>query len=521
MTRSRHHPIAAHLAVARISVDILARAILVSCLAVAGAIGFGLSSVPAKADAPIYELRSGAATGRVAVDRGKSRTVQVGAVFSEIVVGDSEIADIAPLTDTSFYVLGKALGTTSVALFDLNGALIGSLDIEVTSDLGDLQATLEQELPGSNISVRSINGQILLSGHVGDAASAQRAVEIAGHYSDQVVNTLSVAGPQQVMLEVRFLEAARSATRELGVNWTIAAQDLAAQLGTAALVSGAPAFGTVLARLVDGGTNVDVLIQALERRGVARRLAEPNLVAMSGDTASFLAGGEFPFPVAQDDNRITIEFKKFGVGLSFTPTVLSQGKIHLVIEPEVSQIDPTISLKFNDIEIPSLIVRRASTSVELRDGQSFVIAGLLQATHSTSQDRIPWLGDVPVLGTLFRSANFRRQETDLAIIVTPRLVQPAAPGTEIRTPFDDLLPGNDIDVFVNGNGEVPPRLAASYAADTGHAAPGLAGTGHILDIATGSAPPSKSMPSVSAFAPTRTTTQSRSATRQEVGYDMR
>jgi pilus assembly protein CpaC len=217
--------------------------------------------------------------------------------------------------------------------------------------------------------------------------------------------------------------------------------------------------------VLDNGTTADVLIQALEQRGVARRLAEPNLVALSGDTASFLAGGEFPFPVQADNNRITLEFKKFGVGLSFTPTVLGEGLINLKVEPEVSEIDPSSSVVVAGASVPGLMVRRSRTTLELRDGQSFAMAGLLYTNHYKNQNQLPWIGDVPVLGTLFRSAGFQRKETDLVIIVTPRLVRPTRPGQELKTPLDKRLPSNDVEFFLGGQQEV---VATKPEPDRGH-----------------------------------------------------
>ena len=210
----------------------------------------------------------------------------------------------------------------------------------------------------------------------------------------------------------------------------------------------------MLARVLDGGTDVDLMIRALEQRSLARRLAEPNLVTTSGDTASFLAGGEFPFPVSAADNKITIEFKQFGVALAFTPTVLGEGLINLKIAPEVSDIDPTNSVTVNNVRIPGLSVRRANTTVELKDGQSLAIAGLLQHTHSKDQSQLPWIGQVPVLGALFRSADFQKSESDLVIIVTPRLVKPRKPGEQLKTPLDGPIASNDVDFFVNGRSEI-------------------------------------------------------------------
>ena len=218
-----------------------------------------------------------------------------------------------------------------------------------------------------------------------------------------------------------------------------------------------------------------MLVQALEERGLARRLAEPNLIALSGEKASFLAGGEFPIPVAAENNRITVDYKKFGVGLTFTPTVLQNGVINLKIEPEVSQLDLTNTVRTASISVPALIVRRASTVVELRDGQSFAIAGLLQSINQETQQQLPWLGDVPILGSLFRSASFERKETDLAIIVTPRLVKPAKPGERLKTPLDPAVPANEFDLFLKGQQEIP-------VAKAGGARPVAPVMGHILDL---------------------------------------
>jgi Flp pilus assembly secretin CpaC len=260
--------------------------------------------------------------------------------------------------------------------------------------------------------------------------------------------------------------------------------------GLTGLLTNQVPVGVAVARVLDNGTTADVLIRALEKRGVARRLAEPNLTALSGDTASFLAGGEFPFPVQADNNKITIEFKKFGIGLAFTPTVLGEGLINLKIEPEVSELDPTSSLQVNGISVPGLMVRRTQTTLELRDGQSFAIAGLLYTNHYKNASQLPWIGEVPVLGTLFRSAAFQRKETDLVIIVTPRLVRPARPGQRLATPHDRRLPSNDPEFFLGGQLEVS---AARPEPDRGH----------ILDLAFASGNGGTHDPSTHAAEPGR------------------
>jgi pilus assembly protein CpaC len=220
-----------------------------------------------------------------------------------------------------------------------------------------------------------------------------------------------------------------------------------------------------------------VSLNALEVKGLIRNLAEPNLVALSGDTASFLAGGEYPVPVPGALGQIIIEYKKYGVGLAFTPTVLKDGLINIVIKPEVSQLDFAHPVTISSTSVPSLIVRRASTTVELRDGQSFMLGGLLQNNSQTAQQQMPWLGDVPVLGTLFRSSDYQKQETDLVIIVTPHIVRPLKPGDTIHTPLDNTLPANDVDFFLMGQAEVSPSLARLAVGALNRPY-----VGHVLDL---------------------------------------
>jgi pilus assembly protein CpaC len=327
--------------------------------------------------------------------------------------------------------------------------------------------------------VSSVNGRIMLSGQAPDGPTVDQAVQIAKQFGQEVINSVQVAQAQQVLLEVRFVEVNRTAQRELGIGWRVASKAVTAAIGTTSLLSGNAPFGTVIGHLLQGGTSADAIIQALEERDMARRLAEPNLVALSGDTASFLAGGEIPIPISSSLGQVSVEWKRFGVGLAFTPTVLSDGLINLKIEPEVSQLDPTQVVQFGSIVIPTIIVRRANTTLELRDGQSFAMAGLLQDTGSTSQQQLPWLGEVPVLGALFRSAEYQKKETDLVIIVTPHLVQPMRPGEVARVPTDNTLPANDADLFLGGQPELPLPMQRQLA--NVDRAPG----GHILELGRG------------------------------------
>jgi pilus assembly protein CpaC len=457
----------------------------------------------------------------VTVAVGKTEDVRIDAPFTDITIGDSEVADISPLTDRTISILGKKIGTTRVTLYAEGKAQIGIFDIEVTYDVTRLAVEIGHFSEGG-IKVSSVNGRVMLSGTARDAATLDRAVLMARQFAPDPINTVTVLQAQQVMLEVRFVEASRQAGRELGVQWNSFGQNTLTNIGSrlpanklpivndggafqqrfdrpvglagpnilpsqlpispivaAGVLSGAAPYGFLLGELNRAGLSIDVALNALEEKGLARSLAEPNLVALSGDTASFLAGGEFPIPVPGSLGSVTIDYKRYGVGLAFTPTVLKAGLINLKIEPEVSQLDFSHPVQVAGISVPPLIVRRASTTVELRDGQSFVVGGLLQNDSSTAQQQLPWLGDVPVLGALFRSADYQKKETDLAIIVTPHLVRPISPGTPIKTPLDNTLPANDIDFFLMGKSEITP---ADVRMAIGQTRPNV---GHMLDLPKG------------------------------------
>jgi pilus assembly protein CpaC len=429
--------------------------------------------------------------------------------FVDITVGDPDVADVNPLTDRTLSILGRKNGTTRVTVYAEGKKLIGVFDVEVVYDTSLIQSEMRKRFPNANLKVTAVGGRIMLSGTSPDAVTLDRALTIAKQFGPEVINTVEFLQPQQVMLEVRFVEASRQAGRELGVQWNVFGSKFRAHIGArqpannlpltapatstsipvgevaAGVLSGGQPFGFLLGRMLTGNTTIDVLINALEARGLVRTLAEPNLTALSGDTASFLAGGEFPIPIAQAStgtNTITVEWKRYGVGLAFTPTVLNNGQINLKIEPEVSQLDPSKAVPIGAglPPIPALVVRRASTTVELRDGQSFVIGGLLQNESKTSLEQVPWLGSVPVLGALFASRSYQKNETDLAIIVTPRLVRPARPGDVIKTPLDGSLPANDPDLFLMGKTEVNPAKARLMAG-----IPPREFTGHVLDLPKG------------------------------------
>lgn len=448
--------------------------------------GFAASSWAAdRASGPTYAI-GGAGIQHVVLTVNKSRTIDVDRPFSRALTGATEFADVLPLNDRSVYIQAKKVGTTNVSLVDGQGQLVKVIDLEIVLDTTGLQQKIRASLGNGRVRVSSVGTQMVLSGVAADAVSADRAVQVARSLSgsNEVVNAMQIAPPQQVMLEVRFLEATRDAGRKLGVNWFGAnpagTRGVNTGLGSVSvdpranpgqlpvfttagtLVGGGLGmpFGTILANVINrNGVTVDVLVTALEEKGLVRRLAEPNLVALSGDKAQFLAGGEFPVPVASTpmpgaSPTVTIVFKEFGVKLNFVPTVLARGVINLSIRPEVSELDFTNAVTIAGTVIPALSKRDLQTTVELRDGQSFAIAGLLQATNTRDVSQLPWLGSVPVLGALFRSASYRQNETDLVVIVTPHLVAPAVPGQLVASPLDSRLPSNDVDFFLNGQPEV-------------------------------------------------------------------
>lgn len=448
-----------------------------------GALALAVASIlalpaPSVAGGDIVRISATKST-TVKVAKGKPKTIKTDAAFYEIVIGDPEIANVNPLTDKSFYVLGNNLGTTGIALFDENKQLVGSVDVEVTLDTEQLANTIRASVPGANIKVGSANGRVVLSGEAEDAVAAEKASKIATRFSgeEEVINSVNISSSQQVQLNVRFVEINRQVGQELGtklgVRYTGAAGSIGFNSDPAASTS-VPA-GEIVGSLLSNGWSADVAIKALEDRGVARRLAEPNLVARSGQKASFLAGGEFPIPVAEDDNKITVDYKKYGVSLDFTPTVLQDGLISLDIEPEVSSIDASASYSLGNISIPGFIVRRARTSVDLKSGQSFMLAGLLQTQNDQITQRIPGAGKMPVLGPLFSSKAYQRRETDLVIIVTPYLVKPIDPSKKPLVPTDKTVAASNVDYFLGNTEELKTAAVGETAAP-------VTKVGHFLDL---------------------------------------
>ena len=402
-------------------------------------------------------------SSELVVGAGKSQVLELPEPYTDLMVADPKIADVVPLTTRSVYVVGKAPGSTALTVYGRGKRLLAVANVVVAADIQGLKARLAETLPReTDISIRPANQSLVLSGTVSSPAALQKVLALAESYAPgKVVNMLGVEGSQQVMLSVRFVEMQRTIAKNLRMNVnrlpTNGNPSISVFTGDTNLgLTNNDTFGTISAVY---NNNLEFLADALETRGLIRTIAEPTLMAMSGDTANFLAGGEFPIPVAQDSSNgsptITVEFKQFGVALAFTPTILSDGLINMVVNPEVSSIDPTVSVNLGLIRVPGLKVRRSTTTVELRDGESFTIAGLLMEGYENQLRQFPFIGDVPVLGSLFRSNGYRRDETELVIIVTPHIVTPRK-GVG-RTPGDNWIPPSDLELFLIGASKGSPR----------------------------------------------------------------
>ncbi|NBN64661.1 BON domain-containing protein [Microvirga tunisiensis] len=422
------------------------------------------------------------------VGKGRSVVLEVAEPVADVLISNPEIADGVVRSRNRVILLGRQFGQSNVVLFAATGQEIASFSVRVEPDTSDLNAILRRMLPGADIRAESINGNLVLTGTAPSTGDAQRAMDLANRFARQasdgssgaagaaqddnqsVLNLITVAGKDQIQLKVTVAEVERSIIKQLGVslsgaisagNFTPAFNSPAQfPVNSGSLVQSATGLG-----FLAGGTNLNAQIRALQRDGVIRTLAEPTLTAISGENASFLAGGEFPIPVSQDNDTIGVEFKSFGVGLDFTPVVLNEGNISLRIKTEVSELSDEGSVNIGSLVIPAIKVRRAESTVELPSGGTLVMAGLLRESYKQSISGVPGLMQLPVLGALFKSRDFLRQQTELVVFVTPYVVQPVA-ASQVARPDQNLAPANDAEtVFLN-------RLNKVYAA------PGLRGTYH-------------------------------------------
>jgi pilus assembly protein CpaC len=395
-----------------------------SLLAPALCATLALSAIPTAAAAQV--LRSESATSRVIfVPVDKSMSFRLDQPATKIVVAQPDTAEIVATTDRSFYVRGVSVGSTNLLIYGPGGKLQQVVDVRVGYDARSLEQDLGVAFPGESIRVHTMGEGVLLTGNVSNASVAKRAKELADKFApDGATSALTVNASQEVVLEVRILEASRSALQDLGFGLTVTDGHSIFTSGSGLLGPAAPA-GSVSVRSKIGTVSIDATLQALEQKGLVRTLARPNLVAVSGEKASFLAGGEFPYPVPQDLGKITIEFRTYGVKLNFLPVVQDNGLIRMQVAPEVSQLDQSTAVRVNGLSVPGLITRKADTTVELKNGDSLALGGLFQRGYENQLQQFPVLGDIPILGTLFRSARWKRSETELVIIVTPRVATPA------------------------------------------------------------------------------------------------
>ncbi len=401
--------------------------------------------------------------------------------MGEVIITDPEVADVYVHGKRRVSVIGKQIGQTTLRIFDNSRNIIRSVDVYVTYDLPAVRKAMREFLPNERIGVSMVNLRMALTGNVSSAESAASAIEIAEEFvhnklpkelaearqrvddptNSPIINLMKISSGQQVMLRIKIGEVQRSALKNFGVNLTaVKTGDFGFTIGTGTGqfgnhsgdiptfgfnqffgTSGTNSFGSIGASHTGGKYSVGGMIDALERDGLLKTLAEPNLTALSGEEAQFLAGGEFPIPVPQQGNTTTIEYKPFGVALKFTPYVLSQNRLRIKVQPEVSSISNSNAITISSVSAPSFTTRRASTTLELAPGESFMLAGLIQDDMTSQISQLPGVGEVPILGALFRSTDFQRNQSELVIAVTPYLVDPIK-GSDVKMPTDDFKPAS-------------------------------------------------------------------------------
>ncbi len=434
--------------------------------------------------------------------QGTGTLVRLSAPMSDLFIANDAVADVQVRSSNQLYIFGKNRGDTTLYATDKAGRTIYAVNVRVGANVASVEDMLRMAMPEAQIQAVPMNNLVLLTGTVSspeDAAEAQRLTQAYVGEGTQIVSRLRSATPLQVNLKVKIAEVNRSALKQIGFN-LLATGDNGFQFSQGSGIflpeagSGNDtdtgkiirnAIGSTIGRTGKlFGLNLVASLDLAVNDGLATVLAEPNLTALSGETASFLAGGEFPVPISQAQGAISIEFKQYGVGLAFTPIVLADGRISMRVRPEVSELSNEGSVKVGTFAIPALTTRRAETTVELGSGQSFMIAGLIRNTNTNNINKAPFLGDLPILGALFRSTQFRRQETELVIIVTPYLVRPTS--GQLRLPTDGYRAPSVPELNIEGqlykgvSGPRPvtgaaagPGLSATAAGTSATAAPGF------------------------------------------------
>ena len=469
-----------------------------------------VAPAPALADAMLSES---APSRVISVPKDKSLSFRLDEPATKIVVAQPDIAEVVATTDRSFYVRGVSPGATNLLVYGPGGRLMEVLDVNVGFDGATLQRDIAAALPGEDIHVLSLGQGLLLTGTASNESVAKRALTMAEKFApDGASSSLQVRATQEVVLEVRVMEAARSALQDIGFSGAITSRNTVANWGSG-LIGNAPANGIIAWTNHLGSITVNANIEALEEKGVVRTLAKPNLVAVSGGKASFLAGGEFPYPVPQQLGQITIEFREYGVKLNFAPVVQDNGLVRLGVAPEVSQLDQANAIKINGVQVPGLITRKADTTVEMKDGDSLAIGGLFQHSYTNDLRQFPVLGSIPILGTLFRSARWNRAETELVIIVTPHVVtaqdfdrarRTASIGDPEPKPFDFIVNGTAFTEPMGRELRAPPGAGGApvaMASPPAAAAIAKAATPTVPVVAKASAPPAPVMAKAATPAP--------------------
>ncbi|NYT61723.1 type II and III secretion system protein family protein [Alcaligenaceae bacterium] len=416
-----------------------------------------------------------------ALSVGEGRLVRFEGVAKTVFVADPEIADVQVPSDNAVLVLGKKTGQTTLYVLGENGETLVQQKVNIRHNVSEITEVLRARFPGLRLGLESAPGSLMVSGTVPNSETVDAISRTIKSYlgeKDDLINRIAISSPTQVYLRVRVTEVSRAVTQKLGINWSaiatpghffagvISGRPFQTIVGSAMISGGAGggnqdmSFGSVssytapnkgysfLGGYAKEGRSIQAMIDVLDEEGMISVLAEPNLTAVSGETASFLAGGEFPIPVKQDRDNTTVEFKPFGVALDFTPTVLADDRISIKVRPEISEIDPNSSIVMNGMMIPGLSVRRVETTVEMASGQSFAIGGLLQNNIRDIASQIPGLGKIPVLGKLFSSSDYQNNKSELVVIVTPYLVKPSD-STQLASPLESLRPNTDIEYILH------------------------------------------------------------------------
>jgi len=440
-----------------------------------------------------------ATSSAIQVEVSKGKLIHLDRPAASVFVADPEVADIQVKSPSLIYIFGKAAGETSLYAVGEDDQVVLNAAVVVRHNLVRLEQAIRSLEPRSAVSVSTVDDSLVLEGTVFSAAEGEDIRRLAARFvpdPKQLINKMHVVAPNQVNIRIRVAEMSRNVVKQFGFNWDAAFKfgsfamslftgrsflDAAGNvIRTTPLGAASPAynlFGAVHTKTVDA----NALIDALDEAGLIAVLAEPNLSAVSGEPASFLAGGEFPYPVAQQNNTITIDFKKFGVSLNFVATIVGEDRINLHVAPEVSQLDPTHQISVGGVSVPGLTTRRAETTLELGSGQSFALAGLMQNNSAQNLDKYPWIGDVPILGALFRSNAFQKSETELVIICTPYIVRPVSQPGRLQAPTDGYVSSSDESQVLNGT-LYRPQYTRQQPAPTSRTGTGLIGpAGFDLD----------------------------------------